>query len=221
MIFEENAYEEIQMEGFEQASPKFENKQPQVHYPMEEVNLVTLKEPRISYISYLLPFYLKEGIITTLQEFKDHFAWNCDKIPRLDRSLVEHCLPIKSGFYPFQQPHRRMSKEVELKVKEEIKKLLKAKFIIPTRYVQRLTNIVPVMKRNGKLRVCVNFRDLNATTLKDMYVMPIVDMLVDSTANNELLSFMNCFSRYNQILIVVNDISKTAFRCPGSLGTFE
>ena len=87
-----------------------------------------------------------------------------------------------------------MYKEIKLKVKEEIEKLLKAKFIIPTRYVQWLAHIVPVMKKNGKLRVCVNFRDLNAPTSKDMYVMPIADMLVDSTANNELLSFMDSFS---------------------------
>ena len=113
-----------------------------------------------------------------------------------------------------------MSKEIELKVKKEIEKLLKAKFIKPTRYVQWLENIVLVMKYNGKLRVCVDFRDLNAATAKDIYVMSIADMLVDSTANNELLSFMDGFSRYNQILIVVDDISKTAFRCPGSLGTF-
>ena len=77
------------------------------------------------------------------------------------------------------------------------------------------------MKNNGKLRVCVNFRDLNAVTTKDMHVMPITEMLVDSTVNNELLSFMDGFSRYNQILIVVDDIFKTAFICPGSLGTFE
>ena len=51
----------------------------------------------------------------------------------------------------FQQPPKRMSKEVELKVKEEIEKLLKAKFIRPTRYVQWLANIVHVMKKNGKL----------------------------------------------------------------------
>ena len=106
-------------------------------------------------------------------------------------------------------------------MKEDIEKLLKAKFIRPTRYVQWLANIVPVMKKNGKLRVCVDFKDLNGATPKDMYVMPIVDMLVDSTSNNELLSFMSNFSRYNQILIVVDDISKTVFRCLGSLGTFE
>ena len=77
------------------------------------------------------------------------------------------------------------------------------------------------MKKNGKLRVCVDFRDLNVSTSKDMYVMHIADMLVDSTVNNELLSFMDGFSGYIQILIVVDDISRTTFKCPGSLGTFE
>ena len=124
-------------------------------------------------------------------------------------------------FHTFQQPPRRMSKEVELKVKEEIEKLLKAKFIRPTRYVQWLSNIVHVIRKNEKLRVCVDFRDLNVVTPKDIYVMPIIDMLVNSIANNELLSFMDRFSGYNQILIAVEDIPKTAFRCPSSIETFE
>ena len=66
---------------------------------------------------------------------------------------MEHRLLIKSKFHPFQQPPRKMSKKVELKVKEEIEKLLKAKFIKPTRYAQWLANIVPMMKKNGKLIV--------------------------------------------------------------------
>ena len=209
------------MDDLEQAPPKFEDKQPQVHDLMEKVNLDTMEESRITYISSLSLSKFKEGIIATLHEFKNCFSWNYDEMPGLDRSLVEHRLPIKPKFHPFQQPHGRMSKEVELKVKEEIEKLLNAKFIRLTRFVQWLANIVPMMKKNRKLRVCVYFRELNAATPKDMYVMPIVDMLVDFTANNELLPFMDGFSGYNQILIVVDDISKTAFRCPGSLGTFE
>ena len=58
-------------------------------------------------------------------------------------------------------------------MKEEIEKFLKAKFIKPTRYVQWLENIVPVMKKNEKLWVCVDFRDLNVSTPKVMYVMPL------------------------------------------------
>ena len=49
----------------------------------------------------------------------------------------------------------------------------------------------------------------------------IANMLVDDIANNKLLSFMDCFSGYNHILIAVEDIPKTAFRCPSSIGTFE
>ena len=71
----------------------------------------------------MLPFDFKEGIIETLQEFKDYFAWNYDEMSRLDRSLVEHHLPRKPKFHQFQKPPRRMSKEVELKVKQKIEKL--------------------------------------------------------------------------------------------------
>ena len=90
------------MEDLEQAPPKFEDTQPQVHDPMEEVNLGTVEEPRITYIGSLLSSDLKEGIITILLEFKDCFAWNYDKIPGLDISLVENLLPIKSKFHPFR-----------------------------------------------------------------------------------------------------------------------
>ena len=83
------------MEDLEQAPPKFEDTQPQVHDPMKEVNLDTVEEPRITYISSLLPSDFREGIITTLHEFKDCFSWNYDEMPGLDRSLVEHHLPIK------------------------------------------------------------------------------------------------------------------------------
>ena len=54
-----------------------------------------------------------------------------------------------------------------------------------------------------------------------MYVMPIAYMLLDYVANNKLLSFMDGFAGYNKILIGVEYILKTVFRCPGSIGTFE
>ena len=59
---------------------------------------------------------------------------------RLDRGFVEYLLPIRPEFHHLQQPPRRMSKEVEHKVNEEIEKLLKSKFIKSTRYVQWLEN---------------------------------------------------------------------------------
>ena len=77
------------------------------------------------------------------------------------------------------------------------------------------------MKKNGKLRVYVDFKDLNVVTPKDTYVMPIANMLIDSITKNKLLSFMDGFSGYNKILIAIENIPKTNFRYPSSIGTFE
>ncbi|XP_072080962.1 uncharacterized protein [Arachis hypogaea] len=77
------------------------------------------------------------------------------------------------------------------------------------------------MKKNGKLRVCIDFRDLNNATPKDEYFMPIADMLIDYAVGNEILSLMDSYSGYNQIFIAEDDVSKIAFRCPGALGTYE
>ena len=71
--------------------------------------------------------------------------------------------------------------------------------------------IVPVMKKNGKLHVCIEFRDFNNATPKDEYHMPVVDMFVDSALGNEILSFMDGYSSYNQIFIAENDVLKIAF----------
>ena len=73
-----------------------------------------------------------------------------------------------------------MAAEIILKVKEEVEHLLEAGFIRTSRYVECLSNIVPVLKKNEKLRVCIDFRDVNKATPKDEYPMPIADMLIDS-----------------------------------------
>ena len=81
--------------------------------------------------------------------------------------------------------------------------------------------MVHVYKKNGKLRVCIDFRDLNKATLMDGYPMPIADILVDATAGHKVISFMDGNTGYNQIFMTDEDIHKTAFRCPGYLGLFE
>ena len=132
--------------------------------------------------------------------------------------VVEHRLPIRPGKKPVKQHPRRFAPEVTEKIKKEIERLLRSKFIKTTRYVEWLANIVPVIKKNGTLRVCIEFRDLNQATPKDEYSMPVAEMLVDSAAGFEYLSMMDGYSGYNQILIAEEEISKDAFHCPGALG---
>ena len=60
-------------------------------------------------------------------------------------------------------------------------------------------------------RVCIYFTDLNKACPKDSFPLPHIDMMVDATAGHELLSFMDAFSGYNQILMHPEDQEKTSF----------
>ena len=78
-------------------------------------------------------------------------------------------------------------------------------------YPEWLANVVPVPKKDGKVRVCVDFRDLNKASPKDDFPLPHIDLLVDSTAGHSMLSFMDGFLGYNQILMAPEDMVKTSF----------
>jgi hypothetical protein len=79
-----------------------------------------------------------------------------------------------------------------------------------------------VEKKNmGKIRICVDFRNVNRATPKDEYPMPIADLLVDSASGNKVISFFDGNAGYNQIFMAREDVSKTAFRCPGFVSLFK
>ena len=84
-------------------------------------------------------------------------------------------------------------------IKDEVQKLMAAKFIREVYYLDWLANVVMVKKANGKWRMCVDFTDLNKACPKDNYPLLRIDQLVDSNAGHKLLSFMDAFSGYNQI----------------------
>src|ERR1043165_1590409 len=111
-----------------------------------------------------------------------------------------------------------MRPEMSEKIKAEVMKQFNAGFLAVTSYPQWVAKVVPVPKKDGKVRMCVYYRDLNRASPKDDFPLPHIDILVDNTAYAKVFSFMDGFSGYNQIKMAPEDMAKTTFITPW--GTF-
>jgi hypothetical protein len=106
---------------------------------------------------------------------------------------------------PVQQRRYRLNPNYAAKVKEEIDKLLRVGFIRSVKRATWLSPIVVVPKKNGKLRVCVDYRKLNAATIIDAFPLPFTDGVLDTVAGHEMYIFLDGFSGYNQIRMAEED----------------
>ena len=137
----------------------------------------------------------------------------------IDPSIVFH--EIKT--YPTAKPVRQNLRQVHLRkaaaIKAEIEKLLKARFIYPVPLTEWVSNVVPVNKNQGTIRVYIDFRDLNKACRKDNFPTPHIDQIIENCVESVIFLFMDGFSGYNQIEILPSDQHKKEFIFPW--GTFS
>ena len=72
--------------------------------------------------------------------------------------------------------------------------------------------MVPIRKKNGDIRICIEFRNLNKTCQKDNFPLPPMEQILQEVAGSELMSLLDGFSGYNQVLVHPDDQLKTIFR---------
>ena len=99
-------------------------------------------------------------------------------------------------------------------IKAKVPKLIACGFIREEQHPDWAANIVPVLKKNGKIWVCIDYRDLNRVCLKDEFPLPITDVMIDNTCGFERMSFMDGFLGYNQIKLCPEDKKHTSFQTP-------
>jgi hypothetical protein len=81
-------------------------------------------------------------------------------------------------------------------IEKVVKKLLDAKIIVPLRYSDWVANLVPIRKKNGEIRLCVDFRNLNRSSLKDNYLLPKMDHVLERVVGANRMSMVDGFSGY-------------------------
>lgn len=119
----------------------------------------------------------------------DVMAYSLTEMKGVSKGVIEYKLNVRRDAKPVKQPKRNFALERQEVIKEEVNKLLDAKFISEVMYLDWLTNVMLVKKANDKWRVCIDFVDLNKSCPKDSYPLSRIDQLVDSTVGHELLSF--------------------------------
>jgi hypothetical protein len=103
-------------------------------------------------------------------------------------------------------------------MEKEVNKILNAKIIIPLRYSEWVYNLVPVRKKNGEIRLCVNFINLNRSSKKVNYPLPKMEHILQRVTGSSRMSMIDGFSGYNQISVFPEDRENTCFTTPW--GTF-
>ncbi|KAI5351123.1 hypothetical protein L3X38_004014 [Prunus dulcis] len=133
-------------------------------------------------------------------------------MPDIDPQIICHRLHVNPAIKPVAQKRRSFAPERVAIIEAEIDKLLNAGFIQKVSYAEWLANVVLVAKKDkGLWRVCVDYTDLNKACPKDNFLLPGIDQLIDSTSGNQLLSFMEAYSGYNQIMMHEDNKAKTFF----------
>ena len=163
----------------------------------QAINLGTDDEPKMIQVGNTLTILEKDALVALLTEFKEVFAWLYEDMPGIDTDIVQHYIPTDPTMKPIKQKLRRMKQEWTLKIKEEVEKQYNAGFLRVVNYLEWLANVVSVPKNDGKVRMCVDFRDLNKACPKDDFPLPYIDILIDNTVGHALLSFKDGFSGYN------------------------
>ena len=137
-----------------------------------------------------------------------------EDMPGLDLRVAMHRLNINPDTKLVKQYQRWLRPEIMKAIQSDVKKLIESDFIREEQYPDWVANIIPVTKKNGKIQIYMDFRDLNAACPKDEFPLPIIDVMIDNTCGSERMSFLDKFSGYNQIKMYPKDEKHTSFRMP-------
>jgi hypothetical protein len=166
-----------------------------------ECNVGIEKDPKYVKLSSSLSREQRAEYTELLKEFVDVFTWTYEDLRTYDTSIIEHKIPLKEETKPFRQKLRQINPMLLPVMEKEVKNILDAKIIIPLRYSEWVANLVPVRKKNGEIRLCVDFWNLNRSSKKDNYPLPKMEHILQRVTGAARMSMIDGFSGYNQIFV--------------------
>ncbi|MCO5599653.1 hypothetical protein L7F22_053758 [Adiantum nelumboides] len=126
-------------------------------------------------------------------------------------SMVQHHINLNDRAKPVMQWLRRMGVVQQDALLSNVRKILNSGFIYPVEDLEWVPSVVVTPKKNGKWRVCVDYKPLNVATKRDHFPLPFQDEILNKVAGYERYTMCDGYSRYFQIRIAEEDQKNTTF----------
>ncbi|MCP3661980.1 MAG: DDE-type integrase/transposase/recombinase, partial [Gammaproteobacteria bacterium] len=189
-------------------------------YPKEVrgPGLIDLIERGLQPVEEELTVSEQRKLVALLCQFIDIYARSDTDLGFTD--IIQHRIPLKpNDSEPFFQKSRRFPINIREKLIEQIQEQEKAGLLRPSTSCWS-SPIVPIMKTDKSLRICINYQGLNAKTVQNKYPLPQISEIFDALGRAKYFSKMDFVSGFYQIGMHPADVAKTAFTVPG-LGLYE
>lgn len=164
-----------------------------------------------------IPQNWKDRLCMKMMERKEVFS--CSEFDVGCAKSVEHTIRVTDE-KPFRERSRRLPPGDVADVRDHLNELLRAGIISESRSPYA-SPIVVVRKKNGAIRMCVDYRTLNRRTVPDQYTVPRIDDALTCLSGSQWFSVLDLRSGYYQIPLGQADKEKTAFICPAGFFQFE
>ena len=164
-----------------------------------------------------VPVCHREKLSHMIQQYRDIFP---EQLPQgiPPKRVVEHSIKIEPGSKPSYRPPYRLGPAEQDELEEQIRDLLAQGFIRPSCSPYGAP-VLFVPKKDGRWRMCIDYRALNKQTVKDRYPLPRIDLLLDRLGQARVFSKLDLAQGYHQIAMAKDSVEKTAF-CT-NLGQWE
>ncbi len=146
-----------------------------------------------------------------LKEFKDVFAWTYKYLKGIPLKLPQHKIELDTLIPSTSRAKYKLNPNYATIIKQYIDKLLADGFIQFVKEATWFSPIVIIPQKNGKLKICIDFKKLNAATKKETYPLPFTNEVLNIVAWYKAYSFLDGYSGYYQIFIAPKDRYKITF----------
>ncbi|OMO91869.1 reverse transcriptase [Corchorus capsularis] len=188
-----------------------------VNNPIQVVSFLnamqSLKKGCHGFLAYVKDTQIDESVrledIPIVKDFPDVFPEDLPGLPP-DRE-IEFEIDLVPGTTPISKAPYRMAPSELRELKEQLQELLDKKFIHPS-VSPWGAPVLFVKNKDGSLRLCIDYRELNKVTVKNKYPLPRIDDLFDQLQGSQVFSKIDLRSGYHQLKIKADDVPKTTFR---------